>query len=87
MIGIGTNLLMDISICLLRENDLSTSDHIFRQAFGTFIGLPYPAEFGGDANYIQHRWQTEPTAAFAAFVDGELVGDNFAISWGNSKAA
>ena len=40
-------------------------------------------EFGGDANYIQHRWRTEPTASFAAFVDGELVGTNLATSWGS----
>lgn len=74
---------MDISIRLLQESDLTTADRIFRLAFGTFIGLPYPDRFGGDANYIQHRFWAEPTAAFAAFVDGELVGSNLATSWGS----
>ncbi len=74
---------MDISIRLLRESDLSTADHIFRQAFGTFIGLPEPTGFGGDANYIQHRWRADPTAAFAAEIDGKLVGSNLATRWGS----
>ncbi|MEG3838754.1 GNAT family N-acetyltransferase [Microcoleus sp. herbarium14] len=73
---------MKISIRLLQESELSTADHIFRLAFGTFIGLPQPTDFGGDANYIQ-RWHADPTAAFAAEVDGELVGSNIAINWGS----
>lgn len=74
---------MKISIRLLQKSDLSTADRIFRLAFGTFIGLPEPTKFGGDANYIQHRWQTEPTGSFAAFVDNELIGSNFATRWGS----
>ena len=74
---------MTISIRLLQESELSTADHIFRLAFGTFIGLPQPTDFGGDANYIQHRWNVDPTAAFAAEVDGQLVGSNIAINWGS----
>lgn len=46
---------MNTSIRLLQENELSTADYIFRLAFGTFIGLPQPADFGGDASYIQPR--------------------------------
>jgi predicted N-acetyltransferase YhbS len=74
---------MKISIRLLQESEISTADQIFRLAFGTFIGLPQPTDFGGDANYIQTRWQTDPTAAFAAEVDGKLVGSNLAINWGS----
>lgn len=74
---------MNISIRLLQKSDLSTADRIFRLAFGTFIGLPEPTQFGGDANYIQHRWQTEPTGSFAAFVDNELIGSNFATRRGS----
>ncbi len=74
---------MDISIRLLQENELSTADHIFRLAFGTFIGLPQPTDFGGDASYIQSRWHVDPTAAFAAEVEGKLVGSNLATNWGS----
>lgn len=74
---------MNISIRLLQESELSTADYIFRLAFGTFIGLADPITFGGDASYIQHRWQTEPRGAFAASLDGKLVGSNLATSWGS----
>jgi len=72
-----------ISIRLLQEDELSEADHIFRLAFGTFIRLPQPTDFGGDANYIQPRWKVDPTAAFAAEVDGKLVGSNLATHWGS----
>lgn len=74
---------MNTSIRLLQENELSTADHIFRLAFGTFIGLPQPTDFGGDADYIQPRWKIDPTSAFAAEIDGKLVGSNIAINWGS----
>jgi len=74
---------MNISIRLLQENELAEADHIFRLAFGTFIGLPQPTDFGGDAHYIRPRWKIDPTAAFAAEIDGKLVGSNIAISWGS----
>jgi GNAT superfamily N-acetyltransferase len=74
---------MNISIRLLREDELPMAEHIFRLAFGTFIGLPEPTDFCGDANYVQTRSQIDPTAAFAAEVDGQLVGSNIAICWGS----
>ncbi len=74
---------MDTSIRLLRESELEEADHIFRLAFGTFVGLPQPTEFGGDATYIPHRCQANPSGAFAAFVDGKLVGSNIATQWGS----
>jgi GNAT superfamily N-acetyltransferase len=73
---------MPISIRLLREHELATVDHIFRLAFGTFTNHPDPAKYGGDVTYIK-RWYTDPTAAFGAEVDGQLVGSNFAINWGS----
>lgn len=74
---------MNLSIRLLQEHELSTADRLFRLAFGTFIGLPQPTDFGGDANYIQPRWNIDPTAAFAAEIDGNLVGSNIATCWGS----
>ncbi len=74
---------MTTTIRFLQENELSTAEHIFRLAFGTFIGLPQPTDFGGDANYVQPRWNVDPTAAFAAEIDGKLVGSNIAVNWGS----
>jgi GNAT superfamily N-acetyltransferase len=74
---------LDITVQLLQESDLDAADHIMRLAFGTFIGLPEPAQFMGDADYVHTRWRANPTAAFAAEVDGRLVGSNFATRWGS----
>jgi predicted N-acetyltransferase YhbS len=71
------------SIRPLRESELEEADHIFRLAFGTFLGLPDPLTFMGDAGYVRTRWQADPASAFAAEVDGELVGSNFATDWGS----
>jgi predicted N-acetyltransferase YhbS len=74
---------MDITIRPLRESDLPAADRIMRVAFGTFIGLPEPAAFSGDANYVRTRWLADPAAAFAAEVGGEVVGSNMATNWGS----
>lgn len=67
----------------LREGDLWEADRIMRLAFGTFLELPDPMEFMGDGGYVRTRWHAAPDAAFAAEVDGELVGSNFATNWGS----
>ena len=54
-----------------------------RLAFGTYLGLPEPASFMGDASYVRSRWRADPDAAFGAEVGGELVGSNFATNWGS----
>lgn len=74
---------LDITVRPLRENDLATADHIMRLAFGTFLGLPEPTSFMGDAGYVRSRWRTDPEAAFGAEVGSELVGSNFATNWGS----
>ena len=73
----------EIIVRPLREAELSTADTIMRLAFGTFIGLPDPMAFMGDASYIRNRWFANPAAAFAAEVDGEVIGSNFATNWGS----
>ena len=67
----------------LVEGDLDRADRVYRTAFGTFRGAPEPEQFFGDADVVHTRWRTYPTAAFAAEVDGELVGSNFASDWGS----
>jgi predicted N-acetyltransferase YhbS len=73
---------MEVSIRQLQESELPAADRIFRLAFGTFIGLPDPMQFGGDANFIQNRWHADPSAAFAAIADG-IIGSNLATRWGS----
>jgi GNAT superfamily N-acetyltransferase len=74
---------MNISVRPLLESDLQTADHVMRLAFGTFLGLPEPARFMGDADFVRTRWRANPAAAFCAEVDGQIGGSNFATHWGS----
>ncbi len=67
----------------LREDDLGRADQIMRLAFGTSIGSSKPSSFMGDADYVFTRFAAGPTAAFAAQLDGQVVGSNFATNWGS----
>ena len=73
----------NVTVRPLEEGDLGEADRIMRLAFGTFLGLPDPGAFMGDADYVRTRWAAEPTAALAAEVDGRLVGTNFVTRWGS----
>lgn len=72
-----------VAIRPLPEEDLDEADRIFRLAFGTFIGLPDPMAFMGDADLVRTRWRADPESAFGAYMDGALVGSNFASNWGS----
>ena len=74
---------MGIDVRPLDEGDLSEADRIYRLAFGTFLGLPDPMSFMGDADLVNTRWRAAPAAALGAYVDGTLVGSNFAANWGS----
>jgi len=74
---------VSVSVRLLREEDLAKADRVMRLAFGTFLGLPNPMDFTGDAAYIRTRWRAEPSAAFGAEVGDEIAGSNFAANWGS----
>jgi GNAT superfamily N-acetyltransferase len=67
----------------LEERDLEEADRIMRVAFGTYLKVPNPAEVFGDAEYVRTRYRADPTAAFCAELDGEVVGSNFATRWGS----
>jgi GNAT superfamily N-acetyltransferase len=73
----------DVSIRRLEEGDLDAADRVMRTAFGTFLGAPDPLMVFGDADYVRSRFAAEPSWAFAAELDGELVGSNFATRWGS----
>ncbi|WP_075054758.1 GNAT family N-acetyltransferase [Nitrososphaera viennensis] len=67
----------------MRESDLQEADRIMRLAFGTFIGLPDPMSFAGDADYVYTRYRADPSAALVAEVGGKIAGSNFALHWGS----
>lgn len=73
----------EVTVRLLREEDLPVADRIMRLAFGTFLGLPDPLKFMGDADYVRTRWLADPSAVFGAELEGELVGTNFVTRWGS----
>ncbi len=75
--------LTGIKVRRLREDELAEADRIMRVAFGTFLGLPDPMDFMGDADYVRTRWAADPSSALAAEVDGALVGTNFVSCWGS----
>jgi GNAT superfamily N-acetyltransferase len=73
-----------IKIRQLVEEDLSTADRMFRLAFGTFLGLPDPMTFFGDADYVKTRFLADRSSTLAAeSATGELVGFNYVINWGS----
>ena len=72
-----------LAVRVLREADLKEADRLMRVAFGTFVGLPDPPSFMGDADYVRTRWAASPESAFAAEVGGQLVGSNFVTRWGS----
>ncbi|TQK42457.1 putative N-acetyltransferase YhbS [Streptomyces sp. SLBN-118] len=78
-----TSVAASVSVRPLVEQDLDRADEIFRVAFGTFLGAPEPETFFGTADYVRTRWAADPHAAFAATVEGEVVGSNFAANWGS----
>lgn len=73
----------NVHIRPLQQSDLPTADRILRLAFGTFMGLPDPMTFFGDADIVRTRFLANPSAALAAEINGELVGSNFVTDWGS----
>lgn len=73
----------EIVVRPLAESELAEADRIIRVAFGTFLGMPDPAKFMGDAKYAHTRWKADPSAVLAAVHNGRLVGSNFATNWGS----
>jgi GNAT superfamily N-acetyltransferase len=67
----------------LTEADLPQARRICCIAFGTFLGAPDPENFWADRDYVLGRFGAEHVASFAAEVDGQLVGSNFATRWGS----
>ncbi len=67
----------------LLEDELGEADAIYRRAFGTFLSLPDPLAFDGDAQVVRCRWTSDPDAALALLDGGALAGSNFVTRWGS----
>jgi GNAT superfamily N-acetyltransferase len=67
----------------LQESDVQEAERIFHLAFGTFLGLPDPAQFFASGEFVRGRLQANPEGSFAVELNGELVGSNFATNWGS----
>ncbi len=67
----------------LLEDELDEADAIYRRAFGTFLTIPDPLAFDGDAQVLRCRWTADPEAALALLDDGALAGSNFVTRWGS----
>jgi len=74
---------MEVIIRPLRKEDLPDADRIMRLAFGTFMQMQEPERFAEGADHVKTRWIADPNAVFAAEVDGNVVGSNFATKWGS----
>ncbi|HWX74962.1 MAG TPA: GNAT family N-acetyltransferase, partial [Solirubrobacteraceae bacterium] len=67
----------------LRAQEVDAADQLMRLAFGTYFGAPDPIAAMGDSEHVRTRYAAEPSWAFAAELDGELVGSNLATRWGS----
>jgi hypothetical protein len=72
-----------VTVRPLRETDLPEAKRTFHLAFGTFLALPNPMGFYADRDYVRTRYGADPSAAFGAEADGQLIGSNFAANWGS----
>ncbi|NNL86370.1 MAG: GNAT family N-acetyltransferase [Myxococcales bacterium] len=75
--------MAQLQIRPLAESDVDAAERVMRCAFGTFVGLPTPEDFGGDASFVRSRWQRVPERAFGAFEGGRLIGSNLLSRWGS----
>jgi GNAT superfamily N-acetyltransferase len=80
--NVTSGSLTDLIVRPLRESDLDVADRIFRLAFGTFVGMPDPSVFAAGREFVRARWRANPSGAFGAVVDDELVGSNLCCRWG-----
>jgi GNAT superfamily N-acetyltransferase len=72
-----------IKVGPLKRSELDEADRIMRLAFGTFLGLPNPAECMGDRHFLKPRWHSGHVKAIAAREGGRLIGSNLITRWGS----
>jgi GNAT superfamily N-acetyltransferase len=47
------------------------------------LGLPSPADFYADRDYVRTRYLADPSTALGAEVERALIGSNFVANWGS----
>lgn len=82
-LGTGRSPESAVLIRPVVANDLDAVDRVLRLAFGTFRSLPDPSAAFGDREIVRTRYRAAPDCAWAAEVDGEVVGSVFAARWGS----
>ncbi len=75
--------LQRVKVGPLKEAELEEADRVFRLAFGTFLGLPDPADFMQGRDLVHSRWHAPHVKALAARDDGRLIGTNMMTRWGS----
>src|SRR5271168_4345024 len=75
--------VQSITIAALKPGELTEADYIVRVAFGTFLGMPNPAEFMGDRTFMTPRFRSAHVKVLAARDGGRLVGSNVITRWGS----
>ncbi len=72
-----------VTVRPLVEGDLDAADRIMRVAFGTFLDAADPTATFGEAEYVRTRFRAAPDCAWAAELNGQVVGSVFASRWGS----
>jgi GNAT superfamily N-acetyltransferase len=74
---------MECKIRPMELKDIAEAERLFHVAFGTFLGLPEPASFGGDKDLVTTRWRGKSAEGLVAELDGTLAGSNMLTRWGS----
>jgi GNAT superfamily N-acetyltransferase len=72
-----------IQVGPLRKNEGAEADRIVRVAFGTFLGVPDPASFMGDRDFMTPRLRSRHVKVIAAREGKRLIGSNVITRWGS----
>ncbi len=74
---------MDIELRRLAAADAAGATELFRLAFGTFLGLPEPLTFMGDADLVGPRARSGHCSCWGAYEEGQLVATVATSRWGS----
>jgi GNAT superfamily N-acetyltransferase len=72
-----------ITIRPLTLGDFAEADRVRRLAFGTYLQLPDPMQFGGDGSLLLSRARTYPDGGVVAVAGGRIIGLSFASELGS----
>ena len=72
-----------IQVGPLRKNEGAEAGRIVQVAFGTFLGVPDPASFMGDRDFMTPRLRSRHVKVIAAREGKRLIGTNVITRWGS----